>query len=181
MMKLPQARNTNIVEQELGKELLIYDLTANKAYQLNETSKVVFNACENGRSFDDLKREHQFSDELIYLALDALQKENLLGSNYEPRFTGPSRREVIRKVGLASLIALPVVVALVAPTAAIAASLNCGCAAPLNLNARTAGCACVSNDDCCGVCLANGGAPVCSNPTVAAQPNAAACCPALIV
>ena len=38
----PMARHQEIVEQRLGKELLIYDLNNNKAYCLNKTSAMIF-------------------------------------------------------------------------------------------------------------------------------------------
>ena len=121
-MKLPNARNNNIVVQELGKELLIYDLLTHKAYQLNETSMIVFNHCDGRTSFDQLRQRYKFTDELIYLTLDTLAKEKLLVGDYQSRFAGVSRRAALKKVGLACAAALPVIVALSAPTAASAAS-----------------------------------------------------------
>lgn len=120
-IKLPKARTTDILEQDAGKELLIYDLRIDKAYSLNETSAVVYKACSR-QSFEELKREHKYSDELIYLALDELKKQDLLEGDYVSPFAGMNRREVIRKVGFASMIALPVISAIVAPTPASAAS-----------------------------------------------------------
>ena len=121
-MKLPSARNNNIVVQELGKELLIYDLLTHKAYQLNETSMIVFNHCDGRTSFDELKRTHNFSEDLIHLTLSGLAKERLLAGDYQPEFAGVSRRAALKKVGLACAVALPVITALSAPTAASAAS-----------------------------------------------------------
>jgi hypothetical protein len=122
MSKLPKARLENIVVQDLGGELLIYNLTTHKAYTLNQTSKIVFEACGGGQSFDELKRRHKFTDDLIYLALDELRANNLLEDYRCGHFAGVSRREVIRRVGLATMIALPVVASLVAPKASRAAS-----------------------------------------------------------
>jgi hypothetical protein len=126
MNLLPKNRNENIIMQDAGNEVLIYDTTTDKAYCLNETSAKVFNACDGATSFDELKSKYQFTDDLIYLTLDELQAKNLLDSsaNYETPFAGMSRREVIRKVGLATMIALPVVAGIIAPQAANAASGN---------------------------------------------------------
>ena len=74
-MQLPQARTADIIEQEVDKELLVYNLQSNKAYTLNETSKNIFRACNGKTSFEDLKRQHKYSEELIYLALDELKKK----------------------------------------------------------------------------------------------------------
>jgi hypothetical protein len=121
-MKLPQSRNENIVVQHLDKEVLIYDTRANKAYCLNATAAAVFNACGNNQAFNDLKGETNFTDDLIYLTLDGLKKNNLLEDDYISPLVGLSRRDVIRKIGFASLVALPVISLLVAPTATGAAS-----------------------------------------------------------
>lgn len=81
-MKLPKARTENIVEQNLDKELLIYDLVTNKAYTLNETWRAVFKACGSNTTFDELKSKSKLNDEIIYLALDELKKNNLLKESY---------------------------------------------------------------------------------------------------
>lgn len=122
-MRLPKVRLTNIVEQNLDREILIYDLSDHKAFCLNETSAAVYKACGDGLTFEDLKRNHEFTDDLIHLALGELTRRDLL-EDYETGryFKGLSRREAIRKVGLATVIALPVIKELMAPTAANAAS-----------------------------------------------------------
>lgn len=35
-MNLPQPRTTDMIEQEAGTDLLVYDLRINKAYNLNQ-------------------------------------------------------------------------------------------------------------------------------------------------
>lgn len=179
-MKLPNARTNDILIQSLNDETLIYDLTTDKSYCLNSTSKIIFAACNGKTTLEQLKLQHDVPEEIIFLALDDLRKNNLLAEDYSSPFAGMTRREVIRRVGLASMITLPIISSLTVPSALSAASLNCTCSAGLNTNARIAGCQCVSNNDCCGVCLFNGGNPICSPPTPAAQPTAAACCPALV-
>jgi hypothetical protein len=71
MRRLPEARTNNLVVQDLGNEILIYDLIANKACCLNETSAIVWQACHQKESFHQLKKEHKFTDDLIYLAWTA--------------------------------------------------------------------------------------------------------------
>ena len=122
MTKLPKIRLSDVVVQTLDKELLVYDLKTHQAYQLNETSMIVFEACAAGQTFEDLKRKYKFTDDLIALALDSFQSMNLLDSGYQTKFAAVSRREMIKKVGLASAVALPVIVSIVAPQAAQAAS-----------------------------------------------------------
>lgn len=123
-MKLPSARNQNIVVQHLGKEVLVYDLVSNQAFCLNETSSIIYQSCDGKTSFGELKNKHNFSIDLIFLALDQLKEQNLI-ENFESPFAGVSRREVIRKVGLATMTALPVIAGLTVPTAAHAQSGGC--------------------------------------------------------
>lgn len=123
-MKLPKTRTSNILEMKADGELLIYDLRHNKAYNLNETSKIIYKACADQLSYDELKRVSNFTDDLIHFALDQLKNQNLLADeSYVSPFEGLNRREVIRKVGLASIIALPVISVLIAPAAVNASSV----------------------------------------------------------
>lgn len=124
MQILPKAKNTDIVVQEVGREILIYDLLTNKAYKLNETSAVVFNHCDGLTAFDELKRRYRFTDDLIYLALGELNKENLLeDQSFASPLAGISRREAVKRVGLATMIALPVISSVIAPTSTQAQSI----------------------------------------------------------
>jgi hypothetical protein len=153
MHKLPLARNTDIVIQTLGKEVLIYDLNTHKAYCLNETSSIVYQACDGETSLDELILRSNFTSEIIFLALDELRRENLVETSHEDNspFKGMSRREAIRKVGFASMIVLPVISSLVAPTAVMAQSGGCGvaCVNPDGACAGTAVGNCAGN---VGVC-----------------------------
>src|SRR5437868_1324761 len=126
----PKARQNNIVIQPLKDELLVYDLKIHKAYCLNETSALVWNLCDGNNSVSDISRElsrklkSHVSEDFVWLALNELKEDDLLDNGQEIaiKFDGLSRREIIRKVGLASMIALPVISSLVAPAAAMAQS-----------------------------------------------------------
>lgn len=124
MRKLPKSRDENIVVQNLETEVLIYDILMDTAYCLNETSAKVFNHCDGKTSFDELKQKFKLTDEVIYLALDELKKHNLLVEEYASPFAGMTRREAVRRVGLTTFAALPLIATVVAPTAANAASGN---------------------------------------------------------
>jgi hypothetical protein len=139
MSNLPFARHQDVVVQDLDKEILIYDLLTHKAYHLNETSSLVYRACDGKTAFGELKAKTKFTDEIIFLALDELKKENLIEVNdsYASPFAGMTRRQVIRKVGLASMVVLPAISFLTAPTAAMAAS---ACAGTLPQNALRGAC-----------------------------------------
>lgn len=127
-MKLPKVRTENLLEQHLKGEILIYDLSASKAFNLNETLSVVYQACGRDMTFGELKRESKFTDDFIYLALDELKRNDLLAEDYRSPFESLNRRDVIRKVGLASVFALPIVTGLIAPKAVSASSTCPTCA-----------------------------------------------------
>ncbi len=128
----PMGRINNMVIQESDDELLIYDLEKNKASCLNQTSASVWQNCNGNNSVADISRELRIklditvSDEVVWLALDGLKRDNLLenGDEFEINFNGLNRRQLIKKVGLASMIALPVISSIVAPSAAAAQSSN---------------------------------------------------------
>jgi hypothetical protein len=168
MRMLPKAKPDNMVLQNLDKELLVYDLESNKAYSLNETSAIVFNACNGQTTFDELKTRHKFTDDLIYLALDELKKESLLADgSYRSPFAEMTRREAARKVGLATMLALPMIASIVAPSALMAQSggnlgLLAACASDLQ---------CQSNN-CTPLFIISGAPPAaCCSPTTQNSPT----------
>lgn len=129
-----KARQEDIVVQELENELLIYDLRTDKAFCLNETSALIWQTCDGTKSVSEISREisekvnSPVSENLVWLALDQLSKDDLL-SDRQPvvsKFDGLSRREIIKKVGLTSMVALPLISSLVSPRAAMAQSAVCG-------------------------------------------------------
>lgn len=134
MNKLPQVRNDGIVVQELNDEVLIYFFDTNKAVCLNSTSAIVFNNCNGKTTFDDLKSKYKLTDDLIHFTLDKLNENNLL-KEYQAinHFAGLSRRDVIKRIGLGAMVALPVISSVLAPTAVHASSqgqaLNSTCTA----------------------------------------------------
>ena len=158
----PVGRKADIVIQEFDNEILIYDLTIHKAFSLNETSAIVWQACDGNKTVSEISRQissrlnSPVTEDFVWLALDGLKKENLIENSREvpTPFEGLSRRAVIRKVGFASMIALPVISSLIAPTAAHAQSGLGAIGAACTLDAN-----CVS--DCCagGTCSAAGAIP----------------------
>jgi len=130
MLGNPIARTDELVVQKSGNEHLIYDLRTNKAICLNQTSALVWEHCDGKHSVSDISKElekklgSEVSEDLVLIAINQLEDEGLLlgGNELAERFRGPTRREVIRKVGLTSMVALPVISAIVAPNAAHAQS-----------------------------------------------------------
>ncbi len=169
----PTSRRDDLVVQDLNGEVLIYDLREHKAFCLNETSALVWQACDGEKNVAEIGRElgkklnSPANDDLVWLALDQLKKENLIESkeeDFQIDFNGMSRREVIRKVGLASVVALPIISSLVAPTAAsaqsrtIGLSQTCNTTAPLGTR-QAASCPCNGVGNCASnVCSITAGA-----------------------
>ncbi len=162
--KYPVSRKDNLVIQELDGEVLIYDLKENKAFCLNETSALVWQSCDGKNAISDIskflgdKLNSPASDDLVWFAIDQLKKEKLIENEAElgNHFEGMSRREVIKKIGLGSMIALPIVASMVAPVSVQAASctnLGCICSTSMTL---------VANEQC--NTASNMGGMVCANP-----------------
>lgn len=166
-MDNPIGRTADIVIQELEDETLIYDLSNHKAFCLNHTSALVFQFCNGKNSVTRIKNllrkelKTEVSEDFVYLALSELKKNNLLKSelNANDHFDGLSRREIVKRVGLTSLIALPIISSMVAPNAAIAASCipfsnpcvpapNRCCPGSICSGLGTCGCSCSSPGDC---------------------------------
>ena len=133
--KKPVSRKEGLVVQDLNGEVLVYDLNTHKAHCLNETSALVWNACDGTRDLGELreyasaKMNSSVTDDLIWLAIDQLKKEDLLidAPDTKTYFAGMSRRQVIKRIGVGTAIAIPIVTGLVAPPAAHAASCGTAC------------------------------------------------------
>jgi hypothetical protein len=134
----------------MPEEILVYDMETNKAHCLNETAAFVWRACDGTNSVSDIKRLFDkksgktVDENLVWLAIDQLNESNLLAEQIKADFNGQTRRQIIKKIGLAAVIAFPVVSSLVAPTAALAV----GCSGVAN------GTACTGGACCAGTCCA---------------------------
>ncbi len=129
--QIPVARKEGLVIQEMPEEVLVYDLDTNKAHCLNKTAAFVWKSCDGKNSVADIKNlfgsdSGNVSDDLVWLAIDQLNENNLLENEIKANFNGQTRREVIKKIGLAAVIGIPVVASLVAPTS-IMAVVSCAC------------------------------------------------------
>ena len=147
----PVSRREDLVIQELDGEVLIYDLKANKAFCLNETSARVWQACDGSKTMAEIGKDLGDED-LAWLALNDLKKEKLIDYKMPTpsKFEGMSRREVIGKIGMGSMLAIPVIAALAAPTAAQTASACASISCINNGDCSSMGCMTCST----GMCLA---------------------------
>ena len=129
MKVAPVARTESLIVKEVDGETLIYDLKTDKAHCLNETAARVWKNCDGQRSVSDIGKElsaltkTSVREEVVWLALEQLEKHKLLeGSPARPAFlAGMTRRQLVAQLGIAA-VALPVIISIVSPTAASAAS-----------------------------------------------------------
>ena len=147
--QFPMARKTGIVIQEVPEEVLVYDLDTNKAHCLNQTAALIWKSCDGSRSISDIAKHVEslagsnVSDDFVWLAIDQLNENNLLEQEIKANFNGLSRRDVIKKIGLSTMIAVPVIASLVAPKSAMAAA---SCICNMNLECALG----TPNNDCPG-------------------------------
>ena len=129
----PKARVSDLVIQESGSELLIYDLKTNRAQSLNETSTRIWRSCSGKREAADICNYLEESDgvhvneDLVLLAIRQLSDSDLLDANM-PESDKPgrvSRRKLLRQIGAGSAVALPIIHSIVAPQASAAATAAC--------------------------------------------------------
>ena len=154
----PVARKSGLVVQEVPDEVLVYDLESNKAHCLNQSAALIWKSCDGNTSVSEIAKlvENQaggkVTEDFVWLAIDQLSENNLLEKQLRSGFEGTSRREVIKKIGLASMVAIPVIASLVAPQSALAAA-SCACTAPASCgNSPNAGCPSTTRCNSGGIC-----------------------------
>jgi len=138
----PLARTDGLVVNELPEEVVVYDRESHKAHCLNRTAALVWRRCDGrnpvARIAQLIGRDLQtdISEDLVWYALEQLAKDDLLTEKVVPRpeavvaataIAGArlSRRELVRRLGLAAVVALPLITTIVAPTPVEAAASNC--------------------------------------------------------
>ena len=154
----PIARKSGLVVQEVPDEVLVYDLESNKAHCLNQSAAMIWRSCDGNNSVSEIAKlvENQaggkVTEDFVWLAIDQLSENNLLEKAVPSNFAGTSRRDVIKKIGLASMVAVPVIASLVAPQSALAAS-SCSCVNPPSCNnTPNAGCPSTTRCNSSGLC-----------------------------
>jgi hypothetical protein len=127
MSKLsPKARRDDLLIEELPTELLVYDQRCHRAHCLNASAAAVFQCADGTRTMADLasaageRLQAPFTEDLTWLALQELDKNDLLDTRLPLVPEGASRRSVL--AAGASAVLLPLVLAITAPTPAYAQS-----------------------------------------------------------
>jgi hypothetical protein len=129
------ARTRDLVLKTVGDEVLVYDLARHRAHSLNRVAAAVWRRCDGTRDAEAIGAELREADgtpvtaEAVRYALAELGRARLLAGPAGE--AGITRRELVRRLGTAAAVALPIVTSIVAPTAAQAQSQPCGnCATP---------------------------------------------------
>jgi hypothetical protein len=143
----PLARREGLVIRELADEVLVYDLDRDRAHCLNQTAAFVWQRCDGRTSTGEIARalgkrvSTPVDEKLVWLALDQLAENDLLKCRLvtPPSLAGINRRQMVRVLGLAAVVAVPLVTSIVAPTAVQAATCF-----PMNH-------ACASGPQCCSM------------------------------
>jgi Coenzyme PQQ synthesis protein D (PqqD) len=134
---LPRARSRDLVILTRPDETLVYDMVSNEAHCLNETAAFVWSQCSGDASIGEIamsaaKRFSGFvSEEFVTIAITQLDERKLLSSPGLGVRSQPGRREAISKIGLASAVAVPMILSIVAPARALG-TLSCriSCTSP---------------------------------------------------
>ena len=151
--RVPRARTEGLVIQELPDEVLVYDRDRDKAHCLNQTAALVWKYCDGKTTVPTIAKRLErdlktdlVDEKVVWYALGQLSKDHLLEESVAPpaMLAGMSRREMVRVLGVAAVVAVPLVTSIIAPTPAQAATcLNSGSA-------------CTSGSQCCStVCNVN--------------------------
>jgi hypothetical protein len=120
----PLARTRGLITEELGDELLVYDLDVDRAHSLGPEATAVWKACDARTSVEGLASQLDLDVATVRLALEELATCELLEPRAEAT-NGTTRRELTTRVvkAGAAVAAVPLIVSVVAPTPAQAVTL----------------------------------------------------------
>lgn len=150
----PAARREGVLVRELPGELLVYEQREHRAHCLNRTAATVFQNADGTRSITDLARllapeaGPADSEAVVAESLALLADAGLLESAAPSG--GWSRREWVRRAGVAAAVLLPVVASILVPAPAEAlATCVSNCASKPNGTP----CSCSGADPCTASCV----------------------------
>lgn len=120
----PKARQNDLLVEQVGEETIVYDGERQEAHSLNRSASIVWRNSDGEHSVPQLasllgnELGIEPNDTLVEYAIDRLADAHLLDDN------SVSRRAMVKRMTFAgaAALALPVVLSIVAPTEAMAAS-----------------------------------------------------------
>ena len=138
-------RRIRALVRQVGSETLVINLQHNKATCLNEMAASVWKLCDGKNTISDISRTLSdrhgtaVQENATRLALVQLEKAGLFSTQPDHRdeLQSDTRRTLIKRLSVTSLLALPAVASVVIPLPAAAASC------------RPNGNPCTSNAQCC--------------------------------
>jgi hypothetical protein len=155
--RLPLARSEELVVEEVGDELLVYDKTTNRAHCLSPIAVKVWRACDGYTSTDVLCTKLDLDSATIGQVVDELERNSLLEA---PPQIGHTRRELtVKTAKLGVAASVPFIYSVLGPVPMAAATPT------------VSQCALYSADACdtcgtvCGCCCACSGCTITSGGT----------------
>ena len=152
--RMPRARQQGLIIENLPGEVLVFDSERDRAHCLNQTAALVWKYCDGKTTVSQMARNLErdlntlnVDERIITYALEQLGRDHLLEESFVPAamLSGLTRRQMVRTLGIAAVIAVPVVTSIVVPTAQAAASCT------------ATGQACTTSAQCCsGLCSGGG-------------------------
>lgn len=128
----PKARTARLLVQEIGDEILVYDLERNLAHSFNGAAAQIWHRCDGTRTVAQIASliapslPADTGAKLVWHALAQFEKEHLIeGSARMEKVAMPPRRELMLRLGLAAAL-IPVVDSIVSPPALHAQSGGTG-------------------------------------------------------
>lgn len=124
---VPRARTADVLIQELPDEIVVYDVERHRGLCLNASAALIWKHCDGRTTVAELGRlvESQLAipagEDVVWYALAELERGHLLDGSVGDE-AGLSRRDLVRTLGTAALLAIPTVIALNVPTPADAQS-----------------------------------------------------------
>jgi hypothetical protein len=127
----PKAKTNNLLTEEVAGELLVFDVTNNRAHCLNASAAAIWRHCDGTRSVESLAG-HLFpqlgpsdSTRLVAVGIERLSRRRLLEDSPSQAMVDLSKRQMLKKVALvaaAAGVAAPLISTVLAPTSAYAFS-----------------------------------------------------------
>lgn len=153
MTNFPRARSEKLLIQQLPDETLVFDLERNRAHCLNRSAASIWKRCDGKTSVREISRavstelDIKVDERTVWFAISQFNRDHLLEQKVSlppAMMAGMNRRQMIRALGVAAAVAVPLVTSVVAPSAVQAASC------------LPSGAACSTGAQCCsGLCNSN--------------------------
>jgi|SRR5579872_2263061 len=127
----PKAKSNNLLTEEVADELLVFDVSNNRAHCLNASAAAIWRHCDGTRSVESLasnlfpKLPPSDSARLVAVGIERLRRRRLLEDWPAQATVDLSKRQMLKKVAIvaaAAGVAAPLISTVLAPTSAYAFS-----------------------------------------------------------